>query len=357
MFRTRDRGVVLDPETRWAFEGPARAKRLERIDGVEMVASSSPDGEDVKCGVKRRQQQEKRLAVVVSGRVSNFQAIYKVNMVGLIRGSLSLRRVVKFCCAGVVFARDTDILVLLFPEPNKISMRCLQVTWLSCRCSIMCVFFIPIELIKSFPKSIINTHPFLLLAIGGKGYYGMKVHDLVIASGARPTIHFIDEHYDRGCILAQRVVPVLANYVAEELATGVLQVEHRLYVEALAALLVLSGLEINSTISRSISWFTEAYIGFAPCIMELRKMNSWTNSYFVFLVCPEQKSSTIIMEKGIHSSLVNNSSVHEVPKSVQSYINWHVWKIQKTDHEAEAEAKEASLQAILLDQNWIDYSI
>lgn len=44
---------------------------------------------------------------------------------------------------------------------------------------------IPVELIRAYPKSILNIHPSLLPAFGGKGYYGMKVHKAVIASGAR----------------------------------------------------------------------------------------------------------------------------------------------------------------------------
>ncbi|KAL2320504.1 hypothetical protein Fmac_029473 [Flemingia macrophylla] len=66
----------------------------------------------------------------------------------------------------------------------------------------------------------------------------MKVHKAVISSGARfsgPTIHFVDEHYDTGRILAQRVVPVHANDTAEELAARVLNEEHQLYVEAVEA--------------------------------------------------------------------------------------------------------------------------
>ncbi|XP_073219660.1 phosphoribosylglycinamide formyltransferase, chloroplastic-like [Cicer arietinum] len=102
---------------------------------------------------------------------------------------------------------------------------------------------IPVELIQAFERSIINIHPSLLPAFGGKGHYGMKVHEAVIAFGARyitlkisPTVHFVDEHYDTGRILAQRVVPVLANDTAEELAARVLREEHQLYVEVVEAL-------------------------------------------------------------------------------------------------------------------------
>ncbi|OWM86686.1 hypothetical protein CDL15_Pgr015722 [Punica granatum] len=67
----------------------------------------------------------------------------------------------------------------------------------------------------------------------------MKVHKVVIASGARysgSTIHFVDDHYDTSRILAQRDVPVLPTDTAEELAARVLKEEHRLYVEVTAAL-------------------------------------------------------------------------------------------------------------------------
>ena len=62
--------------------------------------------------------------------------------------------------------------------------------------------------------------------------YGMNVHRAVIESGARvsgPTVHFVDEEYDRGTILAQWPVPVLRGDTPEALAARVLQIEHKLY--------------------------------------------------------------------------------------------------------------------------------
>ncbi|KAG6382981.1 hypothetical protein SASPL_157283 [Salvia splendens] len=75
----------------------------------------------------------------------------------------------------------------------------------------------------------------------GKGIMVMKVDRAVIASGARysgPTIHYVDEQYDTGSMLAQsqRAVPVLAKDTAEDLAARVLHGEHKLYVELCAAL-------------------------------------------------------------------------------------------------------------------------
>ncbi|KAK6932809.1 Formyl transferase, N-terminal [Dillenia turbinata] len=95
---------------------------------------------------------------------------------------------------------------------------------------------------RSIHEASVNGSVFgdvAVLVTNKPGYYGMKVHKAVISSGARysgPTIHFVDEHYDTGRILAQRAVPVLANDTAEELAARVLHQEHKLYVEVVAAL-------------------------------------------------------------------------------------------------------------------------
>lgn len=76
---------------------------------------------------------------------------------------------------------------------------------------------------------VVNVHPSLLPAFGGGGMYGRRVHEAVIASGARvsgPTVHLVDEVYDRGRILAQWPVPVFPHDTPESLAARVLRVEH-----------------------------------------------------------------------------------------------------------------------------------
>jgi phosphoribosylglycinamide formyltransferase 1 len=70
-----------------------------------------------------------------------------------------------------------------------------------------------------------------LPAFGGKGMYGRRVHEAVLASGAREsgaTVHLVDEAYDHGATLAQARVPVLPGDTPETLAQRVLQIEHRL---------------------------------------------------------------------------------------------------------------------------------
>lgn len=90
----------------------------------------------------------------------------------------------------------------------------------------------PTQVVERFPRRILNVHPALLPAFGGKGMYGINVHRAVIESGARisgPTVHYVDKEYDNGTIVAQWPVPLKPTDTPEELAARVLRAEHRLY--------------------------------------------------------------------------------------------------------------------------------
>ena len=94
---------------------------------------------------------------------------------------------------------------------------------------------LPPEVIDRYPRRIVNIHPALLPDFGGKGMYGMKVHRAVVASGVEvtgATVHFIEEEYDQGSILAQWMVSVRPGDTAEAVAARVLRVEHELYPRA-----------------------------------------------------------------------------------------------------------------------------
>lgn len=94
---------------------------------------------------------------------------------------------------------------------------------------------LPPDLVRAFPRRILNIHPALLPSFGGKGMYGHHIHEAVLKSGARVsgvTIHYVDEEYDRGRILAQWPVPVRAEDTPEALAARILRVEHLLYPRA-----------------------------------------------------------------------------------------------------------------------------
>ncbi|PCI37381.1 MAG: phosphoribosylaminoimidazolecarboxamide formyltransferase, partial [Elusimicrobia bacterium] len=90
-------------------------------------------------------------------------------------------------------------------------------------------------MLDAFQNRILNIHPALLPAFGGKGMYGMKVHESVLESGAKVsgcTVHYADDAYDHGPILLQSTVHVLPNDTVESLATRVRQQEHWLFPEA-----------------------------------------------------------------------------------------------------------------------------
>jgi formyltetrahydrofolate-dependent phosphoribosylglycinamide formyltransferase len=90
---------------------------------------------------------------------------------------------------------------------------------------------VPAPVVARFRWRLINIHPALLPEFGGAGMYGRRVHEAVLASGARvsgATAHYVDEEFDRGPIIAQWPVPVLANDTPDSLAARVLKVEHQL---------------------------------------------------------------------------------------------------------------------------------
>ena len=92
------------------------------------------------------------------------------------------------------------------------------------------------QTIARFRNRIVNVHPALLPKFGGRGFYGIAVHEAVLASGdsvTSPTIHLVDEQIDHGAVLAQSRVAVLKGDTAETLAERVLEVEHSLYVDTL----------------------------------------------------------------------------------------------------------------------------
>jgi formyltetrahydrofolate-dependent phosphoribosylglycinamide formyltransferase len=97
---------------------------------------------------------------------------------------------------------------------------------------------LPKDMIAEYPSRILNVHPALLPSFGGPGMYGERVHRAVLLSGARVsgvTVHYVDEEYDHGTILAQWPVPVLADDSMQSLGGRVLKVEHVLYPRVIDA--------------------------------------------------------------------------------------------------------------------------
>lgn len=97
---------------------------------------------------------------------------------------------------------------------------------------------LPKDLLAEYPSRVLNVHPALLPSFGGPGMYGERVHRAVLLSGASvsgATVHYVEEEYDSGAIVAQWPVPVLADDSVSSLAARVLKVEHVLYPRVIDA--------------------------------------------------------------------------------------------------------------------------
>lgn len=98
----------------------------------------------------------------------------------------------------------------------------------------------PKSIIEVFPGKIVNIHPALLPAYGGKGMYGINVHRSVVEDRAPETgitIHYIDEFYDEGAIIFQEKVVLTGNETAEEVAAKVLKLEHTHFAQVIDQIL------------------------------------------------------------------------------------------------------------------------
>lgn len=94
--------------------------------------------------------------------------------------------------------------------------------------------------LSEYKGRIINIHPSLLPKYGGRGMFGDKVHEAVLAAGDKETgvtVHLVNEDYDAGPVLAQVKVPVREGDTVRSLADRVLSVEHETYVDTLAGIL------------------------------------------------------------------------------------------------------------------------
>ena len=174
-----------------------------------------------------------RIAVLVSGRGSNLQALHAY----LERaGGAEIALVVsdRASSGALSWARELTIATaVLDAGPNEAAalldlLRTHRVGFVVLAGYLRLV---PPEVVRAYHRRMVNVHPALLPAFGGPGMYGHRVHRAVLESGARvsgPTVHFVDEIYDHGQVIAQWPVPVMAGDDEVSLAARVLRVEHLL---------------------------------------------------------------------------------------------------------------------------------
>ena len=95
---------------------------------------------------------------------------------------------------------------------------------------------IPVKLIDAFPERIINIHPSLLPKYGGKGMYGHRVHEAVLAAGEKESgisIHFVNEEYDKGAIILQASCRINETESPQSLAEKVHELEYFYFPRAI----------------------------------------------------------------------------------------------------------------------------
>jgi formyltetrahydrofolate-dependent phosphoribosylglycinamide formyltransferase len=180
-----------------------------------------------------------RIAVAISGRGTNLEALLRTLRPGA-PAKIVLVITDRADAAGLNHARTRDIPAQVLPNAADPAAWLELLNQHEIDLVVLAGYLklVPAPVIAAYRGMIINTHPALLPAFGGKGMYGERVHRAVLASGARETgvtIHLVDEVYDRGEVLAQVRVPVHAGDDAKRLAARVLEVEHRLLPAAVLA--------------------------------------------------------------------------------------------------------------------------
>lgn len=186
--------------------------------------------------------QSKRIAVLASGSGSNLQALIDKDVQDLngqivlvfsnIKSAYALERARNAGISTFYQSRkdyesdeayDRDLIKLL--KDNKIDLIVLAGY----------LRIITKELVDQFENRIINIHPSLLPSFGGKGFYGIKVHQAVLERGCKisgASVHFVDHNADTGPLIIQEGLQVDQAWSAEDLQKAVLEIEHRILPKA-----------------------------------------------------------------------------------------------------------------------------
>ena len=188
----------------------------------------------------------KNISVFASGDGSNFKSIHRHVQSGEILGQIVLTVSNNIDSGAIKYAKEYNISTFIINKVSYLnptdSEELLIQTLIENDVDLIClagyIKLLPKRIVHQYNNRILNIHPALLPQFGGKGFYGIKVHEAVIASGADQsgvTVHFVDEEYDHGKIIAQEIVTVRSEDTAETLAKRVLNIEHELYPRVIKA--------------------------------------------------------------------------------------------------------------------------
>ena len=169
------------------------------------------------------------IVVFASGSGTTFKSILDHSLQK--ESSFSVKALVtnKMDCGATSIARDNGLEVINYPASHESFLENSKPDL------IVLAGFLKIlreDFVSKYGKKIINTHPSLLPSFGGKGYYGMKVHEEVRKSGAGIsgfTVHMVDSSIDSGTIISQFTVPVLPSDTPEDIAHRVHSLELEIF--------------------------------------------------------------------------------------------------------------------------------
>jgi phosphoribosylglycinamide formyltransferase-1 len=183
-----------------------------------------------------------RIAVLISGGGTTLRNLIEKIQAGTLAAEIRFVISSNPNAAGLRFAEAAKIPTLVVEKNKSLSAEAFSEAIFSpCREAnveyvVMGGFLKHVLIPPDFQNRVLNIHPALLPAFGGKGMYGLRVHEAVLAAGAKQsgcTVHFVDNEYDHGPILLQRQVDVLKGDTPESLQARVFAAECDAYPAAL----------------------------------------------------------------------------------------------------------------------------
>ncbi|MEO7368921.1 MAG: phosphoribosylglycinamide formyltransferase [Gemmatimonadaceae bacterium] len=177
-----------------------------------------------------------RIAVLASGTGTNLQAIidYNATLGSLASGAVVLVGSNRKSAGALDRARAEGIPAELFDASDDGTALRALLKGYSIDLVVLAGYLkhLPPMVIAAYHARMVNIHPGLIPEFGGAGMYGDRVHTAVIASGTKYTgvsVHFVDDEFDHGPLIAQWRIPVHPGDTPEALAARVLEVEHKVY--------------------------------------------------------------------------------------------------------------------------------
>ena len=183
-----------------------------------------------------------RLAILLSGSGRTLENLLEWIAAGRLAATVEIVVSNRGNVRGVEVARRAGLPTHVLPRGNAALASWSSAIFNACRAVnadlvVMAGFLQLVEIPADFAGRVINIHPALLPAFGGKGYHGMHVHRAVLDRGCTIsgcTVHLVDNEYDHGRILLQKAVPVLRDDTPESLAARVFAAECGALPQAIA---------------------------------------------------------------------------------------------------------------------------